>query len=335
MINLLKYYAKKRLNIVLLISIILITCGIVLFREGFIYETVQTKLSHCMNSPIKAIGVFAIILCYIVPLFEFSFKMRKVGIDEFYKLPITRRKLYLTKYIVGILEVIIPITIFFIFMLVWMLLAGHMFILKYYFIYYFKLLIIIFCLFSIVSFIYSKCNTIYDGVILVLLFIFVPFFIGEMFVNIYYEITGLRNAISTFHSESLINTVFISDISGFYYTKMSNYKYADTDNNTLFSVYFFIVEGIVSFTLLILLSKKEKAENSMDISSSWFSYKVVLPIYIMFFTSFFIFNLISVFWIILVAYFVYVLYRRTFKIKWYDIICITNAVITGLLIGIL
>ena len=114
MINLLKYYAKKRLNIVLLISIILITCGIVLFREGFIYETVQTKLSHCMNSPIKAIGVFSIILCYIVPLFEFSFKMRKVGIDEFYKFPITRRKLYLTKYIVGILEVIIPITIFFI-----------------------------------------------------------------------------------------------------------------------------------------------------------------------------------------------------------------------------
>ena len=42
---------------------------------------------------------------------------------------------------------------------------------------------------------------------------------------------------------------------------------------------------ILFLLLLILLSSKEKAENSTDISNSWFSYKTLIPVYILYLSS--------------------------------------------------
>ena len=47
----------------------------------------------------------------ITPIVEFSFKMKKITMDQAYSLPIKREKLYLTRYIIGFLEIVVPFTL--------------------------------------------------------------------------------------------------------------------------------------------------------------------------------------------------------------------------------
>ena len=60
----------------------------------------EQLVEHPMNCPIVYYTVISLVLVAVVPLFEFSFKMKKVSVDEFYKFPIKREKLYLVKYII-------------------------------------------------------------------------------------------------------------------------------------------------------------------------------------------------------------------------------------------
>ena len=101
MIGLLKYYIKKRAYVIGIISFIVILLAITLFRDGYIrsyIDYMEQLVEHPMNCPIVYYTVISLVLVTVVPLFEFSFKMRKVSVDEFYKFPIKREKLYLVKY---------------------------------------------------------------------------------------------------------------------------------------------------------------------------------------------------------------------------------------------
>ena len=111
----------------------------------------------------------------------------------------------------------------------------------------------------------------------------------------------------------------------------------NNDIATIISMVFFLVIGIVSFILLITLQKYEKSEDSMDISNSWFSYKVFIPTYIVILSTICIFEKAPIF-ILLVAilgYILYAIYRRNFRIKLYDIITGLSCLVGGVILGVL
>lgn len=333
MINLLKYYAKKRIIIIGIISIILILLSLIMFQGGFIYGTGEYVYIH--NNPINTIGALSIILSIIVPIFEFSFKMRKVGIDEFYKFPIKRSKLFLVKYIVGLLEVVLPIVSFWLFMLIRILLSNHMFVLKYYFLFIIVLIVLIFFIYSIITFIYSKCNTIYDGLICIAFVSLLTFVGGEvidtMFNNLdvclysSFWVCPNTNDFFVFSPITFISDIFSGLMDGYRYTRISESQIISLTVNSLM--------GIASFVLLITLSSKEKAENSMDISSSWFSYKTLIPIYIVYLSTEIGTEVIFIILIAIMGYIGYAIYRRSFKIKVCDIITMSACIAAGLIIG--
>jgi len=332
MISLLKYYLKKRIIVIGIISIILLALSLIIFQEGFMHGIGET--AHIINNPINTIGTISIILSIIIPVFEFSFKMRKVGIDEFYKFPITRKKLFLTKYIIGFLEVLLPIISLWLFMLIRILCSRHMFNLQYYFIYLIVLIPLIFIIYSIITFVYSKCNTIYDGLICIFLASMLTFALGEIVDNFFSNIDVCMN-------NSWIcpgtNDFFIFSPINFVSSKLSvlmnQYSPSDFRKSEIVSLIVYLIFGVICFILLVLLADKEKAENSMDISNSWFSYKTLIPIYILYFSSDIDFELIYVLLIVILGYIAYAIYRRNFKIKLCDIITMIVCIVLGIIIG--
>ena len=168
MIGLLKYYIKKRAYVVGIITFIIIMLAVTMYRDGYIYsyeDYLGKEIFYPKNCPMGGYTFISLVLVTIVPLFEFSFKMRKVSVDEFYKFPIRREKLYLVKFIIGLMEIFIPMTVFFLFTLLDITMSEHLFYISVYIIFYLLSIPVLFAIYSVITFIYAKCNTIHDGLI--------------------------------------------------------------------------------------------------------------------------------------------------------------------------
>jgi hypothetical protein len=87
-----KYNLKKRTLLILITTIVVLAIGFAMFigndflREYYIYTDQSYSQGHQVigpdTSPIMFITVIACILCTIIPVIEFSFKMSKVNIDQ-------------------------------------------------------------------------------------------------------------------------------------------------------------------------------------------------------------------------------------------------------------
>ena len=72
----------------------------------------------------------------------------------------------------------------------------------------------------------------------------------------------------------------------------------------------------------------------MGISNSWFSYKIMLPFYLFVLSYISIDSeIITYFFIMIISFLMYVLFRRSIKIKKTDIILIICCLVAGLLIS--
>lgn len=331
--NLLKYYIKKRIYIVGILSIITIVLAFIFLGSRYIIEWESNGILHLhpTNNPIEFYVTIGSILATIIPMFEFSFKMKKIGIDHFYSFPIKREKLFFIKFIVGFLEVIIPFIIGTIFSYFSMIINGHIFKLQYYFIFILLSIPFLFSIYSMVSLIFSKCNTIADGIIMVglLIFVFAPIMslVNEIINSLtsYGEISPYSVSLLTIYTPY----IYISDRI---VLMMNGNIDATIETIYIIIAILFLIFGIASVFILVYTSKKEKSEDSMDLSSSWFSYKVFIPILITAFIG--ISSEISlVVFLMLLGYIGYVIYRRSFKIKWYDWVSIGASVSTGLIIN--
>ena len=337
MINLLKYYFKKRLYIIGILSIILILLTIMEYSGPFVCQTGSGPYENLepTNNPLSLFMNCSFILCIIIPLFEFSFKMRKVGVDQLYSFPIKKRKLYITKFIIGYLEIIIPFTVCFIFMLLRIVLdqRGYVFHLEYYFIYYLLSFLIIFVLYSYVTLFYVKCNTIYDGVICVIVALFLPSLLisiaREIMPSNYRELHSyLRTTYFGIYNTYYNITDRFKDLMDYgYLNEIYNMEYERENLGICLNA----ILGIISFVLFVLTLKFDKAENSMDISNSWFSYKILIPILILA-SMILAYEKVYIIIVGIVGYIMYAIYRRNFKIKKIDILMIIIMLVLGVIV---
>ena len=209
------------------------------------------------------------------------------------------------------------------------------FILKYYYLYIVVLIFLIFLIYSIVTFVYSKCNTIYDGLICVFLVSLMTFALGEVADTFFDNFDLCINGSSWFcpnTSDFFIFSpiIFVSEK----FTKLVNYlEGIEFRDLQIVSLVVYSILGICSFILLLFLSDKEKAENSMDISTSWFSYKTIIPIYIVYLTTDIANEFIYIILVVILSYIAYAIYRRSFKIKVKDIITMISCIVFGIIIS--
>lgn len=325
--SLLMYYIKKRAYIVGIISVIFIIIALINFSSGFInYDNTPG------TAPIGNITTLGCLLATIIPIFEFNFKMRKVSVDEFYKYPIKKEKLYFVKFVVGFLEIIISITVLFIFLLIYMNIKTHLFDMKYYFLFYLLFVINILFIYAILSFAFIKANTTIDGVVNMMLYIFLFVLIMGMIIQILGMIPSLEKSalLKTIPIDYLLY-VPISEIANLFAYAMRGYE-LDIKAYQIIPIVVIAIAGILSIFLMFFTLKYEESEDSMDISSSWFSYKTMIPIYLVTLIYFFRPSFPGVVFFTILAYIGYVIFRRSFLIKKIDIIvCVSSAVLGVLL----
>ncbi len=327
--NLIFYYLKKRTYPVVVISVILILIAYLIMKNGFTVtfttETGSPKI-YSKNSPLAAITTTGCILATIVPMFEFYFKMRKVNIDQMYSLPITKKKLYLTKYLIGLCVVIVPIIIMSIYCFLYILLSDHVFNLIYYLPWIFALILVLAVIYTIVTFIYTRCNTYYDGVINIVLAIFalalIPLFVdrNETYIGDYNLLYSPAN---------LITTLFDAYFGVSPWQSISVEEALILDAREIVSLSIYLALAVVSFVLFILLLKYDKAEDATEITNSIFTYKTAIPYYVILLIAISGY-LSAVVMCAIGGYIGYVIYQRSFNIKLKNAIILIICIVVGI-----
>ena len=120
----------------------------------------------------SAIGVFTAILCVlatIVPILQFSYRMKQRSADLWYSLPVSRTKLTLVRVLEGLVLVFVPYTLAYWLGVAGVALQGMEFTYIHYLSYYALSLPLGVGLFGALSFIFSRANTVADGIMFLIL----------------------------------------------------------------------------------------------------------------------------------------------------------------------
>ena len=341
---------KDNLKLIILFSVIALittyayTSG--KYINEFNYSSIAANVRLPKDNPIEIITTIALVLSIIIPIFEFQYRMRKLTVDHLYSLPIKRERIFLTHYFVGFLEIMIPVTVSFFYSLLSFATKKHIFEVKYFIIYYFTLYLSVFIIYSFITFIFMRANTVRDGIFNIIFgfFFFVCVFWliekGAQTDSVIRKIDSTRamciNPISTlcdyFQTEMEWAAIEIATNLGYYKNNpVANFALGDV----LWLIFNFVI-AIASFILSIILVKKDKSEDSMGISTSWFSYKTMIPFYMYFFSCISVYTSVIIYFFIAIGgYILYVIYRRNVKIKLYDLGILFGSIILGVITGLL
>ena len=337
MIKLLKYYIKKKWPFFLfvLLSGFVINFIILLTNGDYFYDGPYGDM-HVYNPPLVFLTCYAPIISTLFPIINFSFKMKKINVDQMYSLPIKRKKLFLATLLFTLIEVFLPITILFAQSYIDVLLSNHHFVLKYFFVYYLFLLLASLSLCCIVSFIYCRNNTVSDGVVNIAMIAIFPLmavyamdllihfnndFIDRFFNGVYYSI---------YSPFTNINDLFFPLIKGGVLGGIHS------KNNDVIIIMFivFVLVAIASFFGLLYFANKDKAENTMQKSTSAFSYKVMVPIFMI--SSFVLLytSLITAIGLVSIGGIgLYCFYNRTIKLHWKQWVLLGVYLIVGFILA--
>ena len=220
------------------------------------------------------------ILCYIIPLFKFSYLHKKKQIDYYYSLPIKRKDLLNINLIIGFIQIIVPYT------LIYFLGMGIVFLKTdiYHFIWYLPLygisIYLALGLYLFNTFIYTRGNTSADGFILLVLYTFVFYLLYAAienfdFVRINYNV-NFDSTLITFSPFVNIGNYYNQHILYYGENQFDGYL---VDNFHWFNYVFPIILGIIGYLGLYCSFKYDKAERAEQITNSYFGYRIMIPLY--------------------------------------------------------
>ncbi len=330
MIKLFKHYLLKRSHIILITTILLVLFICVSqINVEYIY-TNSKGVSRPNNLPIAWLAWFAIILALIVGIKEFSFKMSKISIDQLYSLPIKRYKLYLVKYIIGLIEIVVPLIFSFIAMYIIIISKDNMFDLSYMFPFILSLLGTTIVFYTVVIFFFTRCNTVFDGFLNVTIGIFALAFIMSLIDGIVY----LRNYPPNLQFSFFYPIFRVTNI----YSSLINYSEVDPTEVKFFWISFAYILPIalVMAAYMFLTLHIEKSENAEYQSNSLLAYRLNVPIAII--TSLGSFAEGSLIFVIIfgaLGYLLFVIKNRKFKISKIDLLILASSIILGIIFGII
>lgn len=275
-----------------------------------------------------------IVLCLFAPVYIFSFKMKKRSVDAMYSLPVRREGLYFVKSLIGLLLVFVPYTVACLTGVSVVLCRENYFQLGWYLPFYFVGVALGVCLYFAYAFLFTRANTVADGIVFMLAWSFF-FELALLLVVQGLDCFGLENW-GEFIKEHDYLDIQYSLFGGVveatdFFSSLLGKKNVDFDAALAQSVAFAVVCGGAACALFFLGLKKEKAENAEQISSSWWGYKTLIPAYLALCLSMISAGLI--FWssLLMAAIVAYIVYRRSVRLKWFDWASIGGAFLLGLM----
>lgn len=263
------------------------------------------------------------LLCFLVPVLVYSFKMNKRSVDAYYSLPLKKEKLYLVKTVVGLVLVLAPFTVsFFGGFFAMLLRPDHPYRMGLYIPAYFGGVLFGICLYGMNAFLFTRANKIVDGVV----FMAAYAFIGAIAVSYYEQVTNdylswrISEGILTFGSLIIFPDAMSQAMRGL-------------DNSHMLNAFVFIypiVLAAIAYFLLFFNLRFEKGENAEQCSDSWFGYKVLIPVYIALLIGVCEFELLALCGIAVGGVVATVVYRGKFRFSWKWWVMLAGAFALGL-----
>ena len=331
------YYFRRRLPAMIILMIAIAIMTIIIQSQSSYINYSQSgdyRIETAgQTNPFIYLSIVLSVIVTIIPIMEFSFKMKRRSVDLYYSLPIKRIKLYICKYFVGLAEFLILYIPQWLISFIWLATlpsVSNIYDMSYSI--YFMLASIGYgiLIYTFLTFFYTMGNTLIDGIIfMALASCFLPTLMNVM----YSLILGANFSDRTFYMRWFFIYSPLFDISGKMHSNMIGGTYGDI--NILGIILNIALAILASIAFFFIHSEKNNAELVGDESDTIFGYKLFIPLYMV--TSFkLISSSISALWVVigLVGYLFYCIYRKSFRIKRNDIITLGVSIIIGLLIAI-
>ena len=311
-----------------------------------VFYTYHTGLFYSIDLYYANIAVALAVMSVLIPIYIFSYKMNKRSVDMHYSLPISKRKILVTNFLAGLVLMYAAYTIAYLlgFLVIAVKVDGLYLI--YYLYLYLALLIPAFITYAVTAFIYTRANTIVDGVVSVVgaLCIF------AMAVGMIEVLHLLPDGAdwSWFFSFTPLVRAFIElgeGITGgkvdiWFTSRNPLYKEGIINSNICLLVdgILWTVIAIAATVGLICAEKNSKAENCGQISESFFCYKVQIPAYTAMVTAmtwdWSNYELIYLCAILFGALVLSIIYKRTIRIGWKFAIVLGASIIGGIILSL-
>jgi len=313
----------------------------------------QNTISECIDHgavEYNSTGLYILatilgIICTVIPILEtMCFKNRR-NLDTLYFFPIKRRKMATVHFLSGFIQILFIYSVTFFIAFGYLATNTDYFALGYMPLYYLFSILIGFVMYSFFMFIFGQANTVADGVVFCVLWMFVIFIVmqtfrGEILRHFlrdtdFWENTSDLSGWGIAYAPINNLTVIFQDLIEINHIEPDYPYYISYAERYINQAYMFFVWGaigIASAVGYVVAFVKKGAEKAGEISSSLFGYKLLIPLYgyslLMMYE-----NLDFMTVLIFVAMVIgYIIYRRSFKLKASDLIftgCGALAVILG------
>ena len=331
------YYFRRRLPAMIILMIAMAVMTIIIQSQSSYINYSQSgdyRIETAgQTNPFIYLSIVLSVIVTIIPIMEFSFKMKRRSVDLYYSLPIKRIKLYICKYFVGLAEFLILYIPQWLISFIWLATlpsVSNIYDMSYSIYFMLASLGYGILIYTFLTFFYTMGNTLIDGIIfMALASCFLPTLMNVM----YSLILGANYSDRTFYMRWFFIYSPLFDISGKMHSNMIGGTYGDI--NILGIILNIALAILASIAFFFIHSEKNNAELVGDESDTIFGYKLFIPLYMV--TSFkLISSSISALWVVigLAGYLFYCIYRKSFRIKRNDIITLGVSIIIGLLIAI-
>ena len=289
------------------------------------------------DSLISAPTIVLAVLCVAVPVMQFSYRMKGRDIDLWHSLPVTREKLTFVRTLGGLMLIFVPYTLSYWLGFVIVLLRENYFALYGYPLYYLASLPLGALLFGIYSFLYTRANSIGDGLVCMAGWTFalmLPF----AFLSVRFPRLDLPRSFSVWQLSPFGLLSWAADY-------FNEFICADALPALLplaWTIPLTVLEGAGAYAGLFLTARAHKAENGGQLSSSLWCYRVLVPVYVFILASSLSVDAIGTqlaciagAFLLVGGFICFVVYRRSFRLKTSDIITLAAAFGAGILVSVL
>lgn len=294
-------------------------------------KSLETNYSH-MGTLAAYVGLLAV----GVPTALTQYKMKKRSTDLYYALPISHTKVLTARFLIGLILVYVPFTAaYWLGAFVVMARIPEAVFAVWYIPMYFATLIPVYIIYSLTAFVYTRANRDFDGVMFILFWAFALTLVAAVLLSMFdKDDFFIYNYFMPFRPLDLSTS--------FFQHKLYDLQWyaADGGEKVAMSLGFAVTAALSAAATfgLFFTERNAKAENAGQLSESWFGYRVMIPLY-----TVCVLSLLDLkFWdteiflfiiFVTAAFFINVLYRRTFRIGKKQFIIFLVSVLAGIVLS--
>ena len=266
------YYFRRRLPAMIILMIAIAIMTIIIQSQSSYINYSQSgdyRIETAgQTNPFIYLSIVLSVIVTIIPIMEFSFKMKRRSVDLYYSLPIKRIKLYICKYFVGLAEFLILYIPQWLISFIWLATlpsVSNIYDMSYSIYFMLASLGYGILIYTFLTFFYTMGNTLIDGIIfMALASCFLPTLMNVM----YSLILGANFSDRTFYMRWFFIYSPLFDISGKMHANMIGGTYGDI--NILGIILNIALAILASIAFFFIHSEKNNAELVGDESDTIF-----------------------------------------------------------------